>query len=297
MKLGIKLLAAPLLTALVVFSVGQLTRSLVSQQTSQVEQTILSQSDDYRTLSNAQEQIAQIHTGVYRNLGLIGAMDAAQIKQLRTDMAQQLAGFKRVVQGASSISERDAKSLQAVTDLVKLADQYAGQIDQAVGSSSAETGAGAGFAVMREADVTFAALASATRSLIQHVDELSEASVAVAQRRAKTIELEVRPVIALILALQTVARVEDALGVEELARPGPGDAVPRGAGVAKHNVGRPVVKAGGAVRFAHYAHGVAMNELSRNQQAWYCPKLGEATYAPLAAWLARMTAMEWATRG
>jgi methyl-accepting chemotaxis protein len=69
-KLGIKLLAAPLLTALVVFSVGQLTLGLVSQQTSQVEQTILSQSDDYRTLSNTQDQIADIHTGIYTVRGL-----------------------------------------------------------------------------------------------------------------------------------------------------------------------------------------------------------------------------------
>ncbi len=187
MKLGTKLLAAPLLTGLVVFSVGQLTMSLVNQQSSKVEQTILSQSDDYRTLSNAQEQVAQIHTSVYRNLGLIGSMDPAQLKHLRVDMAQQLAGFQRVVQAASSISERDAESLKAVTDLVKLAEQYAGQIDQAIGRSSAETGAGAGLAVMRDADVTFAALAQATRALIQHVDELSEASVVDAQRRSKTI--------------------------------------------------------------------------------------------------------------
>ena len=103
---------ATLLSALVVFSVGQLTLGLVNKQSSLVEQAILSQGDDYRTLSNAQEQIAQIHTGVYRHLGLIASMDAAQIKQLRADMAQQLVGFKRVVQGASSISERDAKSLQ-----------------------------------------------------------------------------------------------------------------------------------------------------------------------------------------
>ena len=174
MKLGIQLLAAPLLSALVVFSVGQLTLGLVNKQSSLVEQAILSQGDDYRTLSNAQEQIAQIHTGVYRHLGLIASMDAAQIKQLRADMAQQLVGFKRVVQGASSIAARDAESSNAVTDLARLADKYAGQIDQAVDSSSAQTGAGAGFAVMRDADVTFATLASATRSLIQHVDELSE---------------------------------------------------------------------------------------------------------------------------
>ncbi len=203
MKLGIKLLAAPLLTALVVFTVGQMTLGLVSQQTSQVEQTILSQSDDYRTLSSAQEQIAQIHTGVYRNLGLIGSMDAAQLNHLRADMAQQIAGFKRVVQGASSIAARDGESSQAVTDLAMLADRYSGQIDLAVSRSSAETGAGAGFAVMREADVTFAALASATRTLVQHVDELSEASVAAAQQRAQTIVV----VLALLGLLTVIAAV------------------------------------------------------------------------------------------
>ncbi|MBP9907062.1 MAG: HAMP domain-containing protein [Rhodoferax sp.] len=130
-------------------------------------------------------------------------MDAAQLNQLRADMAQQIAGFKRVVQGASSIAARDGESSQAVTYLAMLADRYSGQIDLAVSRSSAETGAGAGFAVMREADVTFAALASATRTLVQHVDELSEASVAAAQQRAQTIVV----VLALLGLLTVIAAV------------------------------------------------------------------------------------------
>ncbi len=186
-KLGTKLLAAPLLTALVVFSVGQLTLFLTKLQTAQVEKTILSQSDDYRTLSNAQEQIAQLHTGMYRNLGLIGSMEAAQITQLRESAKLQMEGFKRVVQGASGIAERDAASAQAIQSLSGLADQYTAQIDLALARSSAETGAGAGFAVMREADISFAKLAEATRALGQHVDELSDASVAALQQEAQTI--------------------------------------------------------------------------------------------------------------
>lgn len=186
-KLGTKLLAAPLLTALVVFSVGQLTLFLTKLQTAQVEKTILSQSDDYRTLSNAQEQIAQLHTGMYRNLGLIGSMEAAQITQLRESAKLQMEGFKRVVQGASGIAERDAASAQAIQSLSGLADQYTAQIDLALARSSAETGAGAGFAVMREADISFAKLAEATRALVQHVDEMSDASVAALQQEAQTI--------------------------------------------------------------------------------------------------------------
>ena len=189
MKLGFKLLAAPLLTILVVFAAGQLTLFLVNLQAKNVQKAMLSQSDDYRTLNNAQEQISQLHTGVYRNLGLIGSMDSTQILQLRADMSQQLSGFKRVVQGASSIAERDSESSRAVDDLVKFADQYAAQIDLALSKSSAETGAGGGFAVMREADVTFASLADSTRTLVQHVDELSEASVAVSQQQAQTITI------------------------------------------------------------------------------------------------------------
>jgi len=186
-KLGTKLLAAPLLTALVVFSVGQLTLFLTKLHTVQVEKTILSQSDDYRTLSNAQEQIAQLHTGMYRNLGLIGSMEAAQITQLRESAKLQMEGFKRVVQGASGIAERDAASAQAIQSLSGLADQYTAQIDLALARSSAETGAGAGFAVMREADISFAKLAEATRALVQHVDGMSDASVAALQQEAQTI--------------------------------------------------------------------------------------------------------------
>jgi methyl-accepting chemotaxis protein len=178
-----------LLTALVVFAVGQLTGFLVKVQTDTVERAILSQSDDYRTLGSAQEQVAQLHTGSYRSLGLIGSMDAGQIQQLRADVAQQLAGFKRVVQGASSIAERDAESMQSLSALATLSDQYAAQIDLALSRSSAETGAGAGFAVMREADVTFAKLAEGTRTLVQHVDTLAEASVTAAQQQAQSIVL------------------------------------------------------------------------------------------------------------
>jgi methyl-accepting chemotaxis protein len=204
-KLGFKLLAAPLLTALVVFAVGQITLALVNLQAKNVEKTILSQSDDYRTLSNAQEQISQLHTGVYRNLGLIGSMDSAQIMRLREEMRQQLTGFKRVVQGASSIADRDVESSRYVRDLVKLSDQYATQIDLALSKSSAETGAGAGFAVMRDADITFASLAIATRTLVQHVDELSEASVASSQQQAKTI--------AVVLGVLGLTIVAVAIGV------------------------------------------------------------------------------------
>jgi len=50
-----------LLTALVMFSIGQATLFLVRSERSIVENTVLSQSDDYR------------------NLGLIGSMDNQQI--------------------------------------------------------------------------------------------------------------------------------------------------------------------------------------------------------------------------
>jgi methyl-accepting chemotaxis protein len=189
MKLGKKLLAAPLLTAIVVFAIGQLTLFLVSLESDVVEKTVLSQYDDYRTLSNAQEQIGEIHTMVYRSLGLIGAMDDSQLASLRTSLAQQLSGFKRVIEGASSLASRDEESATLIAALGKLSESYGSQIDLAISKSSSETGSGAGFMVMRTADATFTDMAQTTRNLIQHVDELSAETIEQAQNRARLINL------------------------------------------------------------------------------------------------------------
>jgi len=70
-----------------------------------------------------------------------------------------------------------------------LADTCAGQVDLAISRSSAETGAGAGFSVMRSADTTFEKLAQAMRALIGHVDELSAAVIELAQQRARNINV------------------------------------------------------------------------------------------------------------
>ncbi|WP_344765668.1 methyl-accepting chemotaxis protein [Actimicrobium antarcticum] len=133
--------------------------------------------------------MSQIHTSVYRNLGLIGSMDQQKISALRQDLRQQLTGFKRVVEGASGLAQRDTESAAAISSLARLADTYAGQIDLAISSSSAETGAGAGLSVMRSADTTFAQLAQAMRLLIVHVDDLSAAVIVTAQQRARNINV------------------------------------------------------------------------------------------------------------
>jgi len=156
MKLGMKLLAAPLLTAVIVLLSGQINAVLMSKEASKGQASSKAGLEDFKTITLAQQQLAQAHTSVYRAVSIIGSMDELKVKTLRSDLAKQLQGIKRAV-GAMTPSDADAGLRAAVTDLNKQIDKYAGQAD-----SSIEIAAGdpvTGIASMQAADATFTAVA------------------------------------------------------------------------------------------------------------------------------------------
>ena len=68
MKLGYKLLAAPLMTAVVVIAAGQINGYL---QNVQAEKGLASSQvslDLFKTMAAAQQQMAEVHAGVYRTV-------------------------------------------------------------------------------------------------------------------------------------------------------------------------------------------------------------------------------------
>lgn len=131
MKLGMKLLAAPLLTALVVLASGQINAVLMSQEADKGHASSKAGLDDFKTIGSAQQQLAQAHTSVYRTVSVIGSMDEIKVKAVRTDLAKQLAGIKQVV-GAMAAAGTDAGLGAAVADLNKQIDKYAGQADASI---------------------------------------------------------------------------------------------------------------------------------------------------------------------
>lgn len=181
--LGMKLLAAPLLTAVVVLVSGQINAMLMNQEASKGQASSKAGLEAFKTIGSAQQQLAQAHTNVYRIVSVIGSMDEVKVKAVRTDLAKQLEGIKRVV-GATVSAGADTEFRTAVADLNKQIDKYAGQAD-----SSIEIAAGdpmTGIASMQAADATFTTLAKSMGLIVGRVEVASDASIAASQQRSRT---------------------------------------------------------------------------------------------------------------
>ena len=186
MKLGMKLLAAPLLTAVVVLVSGQINAVLMSQEAEKGLASSKAVLEDFKIIGAAQQQLAQLHTNVYRTVSVIGSMDEAKVKSVRADLATQLAGIKRVIGDVPSVAG-DAALGNAVTELNTHVDKYAGQADNSI-----EIAAGdpvTGIASMQVADVTFTSVAKSMSQIVAGVETHSESAIASSQQRSRTINL------------------------------------------------------------------------------------------------------------
>ena len=56
---------------------------MASRAASANRATFAAQLEDFRTLASAQEQLAQVHAGVYRTVALIASLDEPKIKAYR----------------------------------------------------------------------------------------------------------------------------------------------------------------------------------------------------------------------
>ena len=185
MKLALKLLAAPLLTAVVVFTAGQLNALVMSRAAGANHATFEAQLEDFRTLANAQEQLAQVHAGVYRTVALIGSLDDARIKAYRTELAQQLAGVKRVAATIVESHAADTALHDANTQLGAQVDKYLSQADTAIDLSSVDPNTG--IAAMQGADSTFRALSKTMVAMVKRVETASGETMALANQHSHRI--------------------------------------------------------------------------------------------------------------
>ena len=171
MKLGMKLLAAPLLTAVVVLLSGQINSVLMTRSAHEGQAATKTSLEDYKVVVSIQQQLGQAHTGVYRTVALIGSMDDPKIKAIRADLTQQLGGVKRVIESMVN-DQSDAETKSGVADLLKQIDKYAGQADSAIDLSSVDPNTG--IAAMQGADATFAGVTKNMAVMVARIEAKSE---------------------------------------------------------------------------------------------------------------------------
>ena len=186
MKLGLKLLAAPLLTAVLVLLTGQINALLMGQQTDKGLASSRAGLEALKTIGGAQQQLAQAHTNVYRTVSIIGSLDEAKIKGIRADLAKQMEGVKQVV-GALATGSADKELSTAVAELTRQIDKYRGQADSSIEIAAGDPVTGIGS--MKDADATFTTVAKTMAAIVARVEADSDVAIASSQRSTRATNL------------------------------------------------------------------------------------------------------------
>jgi methyl-accepting chemotaxis protein len=202
MKLGIKLLAAPLLTAFVMLGAGQIDAVLSAGNAAAERTAERARLNDLKTVSGLQDQLSLAHARVYRTLTLIASLDDKKIKAVRTDLGQQLEGIARSFADVAAGYPKDSSLQTTISQVGEYVDKYKKETDAAIDLSSVDPNTGV--AAMQSADATFSDLAQHAREAVAHIDQVSDAQ-AVASATRTTHRNLLFAAIAVMMAAAAVA--------------------------------------------------------------------------------------------
>jgi methyl-accepting chemotaxis protein len=216
-KLGLQLLIAPLVTALVALSAGTAYGVLDWRDGVAARQADAVDIDNFKTMGQAQEQLAQVRAHVFRTLALIESMNEAAVKTARTELTQQVQGVRRVVEAMPGNSGADAAVTQLAEAAAPLLAKYQQQCDKAIDLSGTDPNIGVG--AMRAAEGTYAELAKGLQALVARIEALhnERADAADARRLRNTAVLGTLMLLATGAALFAAWRMQ-ARVVAELGR-------------------------------------------------------------------------------
>jgi methyl-accepting chemotaxis protein len=174
MKLGPKLLAAPLATALIVLATGQVDSLLLVNQAANTRSVFHDRLGDFKSVASVQQQLAQVHASVYRTVAIIASMDEAGLKTFRGGLKNQLEGAKRTLAAVADQSASDTTLRETFGRAAVQIDKYAMQADQAIDLSQVDPNTG--IAAMQGADKSFDELALTASAIVARIDEITESS-------------------------------------------------------------------------------------------------------------------------
>ncbi|MDO9285119.1 MAG: MCP four helix bundle domain-containing protein, partial [Aquabacterium sp.] len=182
MKLGTKLLLAPLLTGLIALAGGGLNAALMARQSAASADAFRTDLDKLRTITQVEEQLGQLHAGVYRTVALIGSMDEPAIKTFRTELKRQVDGVAKAVSAVAGTTDRDEGLRKQVDQISGHLQRYVQQADNAVDMASVDPNTGA--VSMQSADQSFKAVSKTMTDIVALIDSQAVAATAASSQRA-----------------------------------------------------------------------------------------------------------------
>ena len=197
MKLGSKLLLAPLITATVALGAGGLYAAIDWRQGEALHQASQADFAKLKTVAQATEHLTQVRAEAFRTLALIASLSEAEIKTKRAELGQQVAGVLRTMEALPASHGNDAQLVESVKAAAPLLQQYLKQTDKAIDLSGVDPNVGIG--AMRAAENTYAELGK----LMQAVVARNEALQAERSEAARAISLQLMLGLGLLTLLAT----------------------------------------------------------------------------------------------
>ena len=179
MKLGQKLILAPLVTAAVLLAVGQFESLLLNRSHAEATNTFSEQVGDVQLLGDVQTGTNAIHVDVYRMMTIIGSLEDSAIETKGKAISNKIAELKGVLttQADKALPGSDVrKTIETAQEQLL---NYLKKVEMAVELASVD--ANTGVAAMQGADEAYSALIqslnAAETGLVAHANEVSAANV------------------------------------------------------------------------------------------------------------------------
>jgi methyl-accepting chemotaxis protein len=217
MKLGMKLILAPIVAAIVGTGSGLAGSLLAFGRVDATEARNAADLSEFKTVESVKLQLAELHAGAYRTVALVGSMDEAAIAKTRSTMKAQLSGLHKLIEGIAANHPGDAALASASQAATKHIAAYLQAADSAIDLSTVDPNTG--IAAMQGADARFAELSRSADALIAGIEAATQQTIAESRSTAQVQQALVLGLALLLTAGAVFAgwRVQRRI-VEDLAR-------------------------------------------------------------------------------
>ncbi len=177
MKLGQKLLIAPVLTALIMYGVSQVSTWLLQKSRVEAEQQVTAVMGGLEVFTATQDQLGRVHAAAYRAISLAASLDETKIKAVKADTENQInAVSKALASAADTVGDDDAVHKLAA-DAQKQLSAYTVQTLQSLDLASGDPNTGA--IAMQDSDAIFSSVGKSLGAIVARLnakvsDNLSE---------------------------------------------------------------------------------------------------------------------------
>ncbi len=173
MKLGFRLMIAPVCSAAVLLAAGQTDAWMQSRAAEQARTHFSEHQKVLDGLRGAEAHVAEVHAGAYRTMSIIGSLDDAAMKQYLQRLDKQLSDVSALIEQTGKASDASADVQGAAQAAVKQLLSYRKQVASAMDMASVD--ANTGVAAMQSADASFKELAKTLQNLAGHKNGLAQA--------------------------------------------------------------------------------------------------------------------------